>query len=193
MQQHYIAGVFPSPMRAPVMPHRTICARHATAIRDNFPLSGNLVGCYNSASWQGPLRLPMAIVPGVARMRDSMAAGRRLALRAVGLQAIVAVATACAFVLRDGESALAAAVGGGAVVVGSALMALRSVTGAPRGAGNALAGLVTGLLLKWFVVVGTLVVALSRLHLPPLPLLAGMVATTVAFLLIGKSPDKGVM
>lgn len=122
-----------------------------------------------------------------------MAAGRRLALRAVTLQAIVAIVVAMGFWLVDGASALAAAVGGGAVVAGSAMFALRSFAGPPQGAGFALARLLAGLLLKWFVVLATLYIALARLHLPPLPLLAGMVAATLAFLLIGKTSNKGAM
>jgi len=126
-------------------------------------------------------------------MRNSMAAGRRLALRAVTLQAIVAIVVALGFWLVDGASALAAATGGGAVVAGSALFASRSFAGSPQGAGIALARLLFGLLLKWCVVLGTLYIALARLHLPPLPLLAGAVAATLAFLLIGKSSNKGGM
>jgi F0F1-type ATP synthase assembly protein I len=126
-------------------------------------------------------------------MRNSMAAGRRLALRVVTLQAIVATVVALGFWLVDGASALAAATGGGAVVVGSALFASRSFAGPPQGAGIALARLLFGLLLKWCVVLGTLYIALARLHLPPLPLLAGAVAATLAFLLIGKSSNKGGM
>jgi ATP synthase protein I len=126
-------------------------------------------------------------------MRNSMAAGRRLALRAATLQAAVATAVALAFLFDSSASALAAGIGGGAVVVGSALSALRTFAGAPRGAGVALARLLVGLLLKWFVVLGTLYVALARLRLPPLPLLAGVVVTTLAFLLIGKTRNKGVM
>jgi hypothetical protein len=47
-------------------------------------------------------------------------------------------------------------------------------------AGTALARMVSGLLLKWFVVLGTAYVVLARLGLPPLPLLAGMAATMFA-------------
>lgn len=123
-------------------------------------------------------------------MRNPMAAGRRLALRAVTLQAAVAAAVALVFLLVDGASALAAGTGGAAVVAGSALFGLRSFAGAPQGAGIALARLLFGLFLKWFVVLGTLYIALARLHLLPVPLLAGAVATTLAFLLIGKSANK---
>lgn len=53
-------------------------------------------------------------------------------------------------------------------------------------AGLALVGLITGIVLKWLVVLAALYVALARLGLPPLPLLAGAAGTTVAFLLISK-------
>ena len=119
-------------------------------------------------------------------MRNSMAAGRRLALRAVALQAIVAIAVTLAFLFEDSASALAAGMGGGAVVLGSLVLGLRSFAGEPRGAGVALAQLVAGMVMKWCVILGTLFVALARLHMPPLPLLTGFVATTLAFLFIGK-------
>ena len=123
-------------------------------------------------------------------MHDSMAAARRLALRAAILQAVVAAAVALVFAFEDSASALAAGSGGGAVVVGNALLALRSLSGPPRGAGIALAQLLTGFVLKWIVVLGTLYLAFARWHLPPLPLLAGVVATTLAFLFIGKNQTR---
>jgi ATP synthase protein I len=123
-------------------------------------------------------------------MRNSMAAGRRLALRAVTLQAAVAAAVAFGFLLQGSASALAAGIGGAAVVTGSALLALSSFA-APAGAGVALARMLVGMLLKWGVVLGTLLYALAVLRVPPLPLLAGAVATTLAFLFIGKTEDKG--
>ena len=126
-------------------------------------------------------------------MRNSMAAGRRLALRAVTLQAAVAAVVALAFLLEGSASALAAGMGGGAVVAGSAVYALRTFAGGPAGAGMALARLLVGLLLKWGVVLGTLLIALAWLRLPPMPLLVGAVATTLAFLFIGKTAEKDVM
>ncbi len=44
----------------------------------------------------------------------------------------------------------------------------------------ALSRMVSGLLLKWFVVLGVLYLAVAKLHLPPLPLLVGLVVTMMA-------------
>jgi len=117
---------------------------------------------------------------------NSMAANRRLALRAVALQAAVAAGIALVFLSRDYRSAQAAAIGGAAVVLGSLLLAWRSLSMATPSAGLALAGLLTGIILKWSIVLAALYLALARFGLPPLPLLAGVVGTTAAFLLIGK-------
>lgn len=115
-----------------------------------------------------------------------MAAGRRLALRAVGLQAIVALLLVAVFALDGWRAAAAAGMGGGAVVLGSALLASRAFAGRAPPAGLALGRLFAGMILKWIVVIGALYFALARLGLPPLPLLVGLAGTTVAFLLIGK-------
>ena len=113
-------------------------------------------------------------------MYNSLADNRRLAFRLVAVQAAVAVLVAAGFGLRDAPSALSAGLGGGAVALGSAALAWRSLFGPAMSAGTALARMVSGLLLKWFVVLGTAYVVLARLGLPPLPLLAGMAATMFA-------------
>jgi F0F1-type ATP synthase assembly protein I len=111
---------------------------------------------------------------------NSLADNRRLAYRLVAVQAAVAVLVAAGFGLRDAPSALSAGLGGGAVALGSAALAWRSLFGPAMSAGTALARMVSGLLIKWFVVLGTAYVVLARLGLPPLPLLAGMAATMFA-------------
>ncbi len=113
-------------------------------------------------------------------MFNSLTANRRLAFRTVAVQAAVATLVALAFLLQDAQAALAAAIGGGAVAFGSLLLAWRSMMGPAYSAGLALARIVSGLLLKWFVVLGALYLSLARLGLPPLPLLAGLVVTMAA-------------
>ena len=113
-------------------------------------------------------------------MFNSLTANRRLAFRTVAVQAAVATLVALAFLLQDGQAALAAAIGGGAVALGSLVLAWRSMVGPAYSAGLALARIVSGLLLKWFVVLGALYLSLARLGLPPLPLLAGLVVTMAA-------------
>lgn len=113
-------------------------------------------------------------------MFNSLVANRRLALRMVAVQAAVATLAALSFLLQAPKAALAAGIGGGAVALGSLVLAWRSMLGPAYSAELALGRLISGLLLKWFVVLGALYVSLARLDLPPLPLLAGMVATMAA-------------
>ena len=111
---------------------------------------------------------------------NSLTANRRLAFRTVAVQAAVATLVALAFLVQDAQAALAAGIGGGAVALGSLLLAWRSMFGPAYSAGLALARMVSGLILKWFVVLGALYLSLAKLGLPPLPLLAGLVATLAA-------------
>jgi F0F1-type ATP synthase assembly protein I len=116
-------------------------------------------------------------VPGLSVL-NSLAANRRLAYRMVIAQAVVAMLAALAFyVLRDGKWALAAAIGGGAAALGSLVLALRSLPTTPRSAGWSMSRMVSGLLLKWFVVLGLLYIAMAKLALPPLPLVVGLALT----------------
>jgi ATP synthase protein I len=148
-------------------------------------LSGLGDGCYTFAAWQGGIGQPLSLIP-VTCVRNSMAANRQLALRAIAIQAGVATVVAIAFLAQDGRAALAAGVGGGAAVLGSIFLAWRSLPSQVPSAGMALAALLVGIVMKWVVVLVALYLALARFGLPPLPLLAGLVSTTAAFLLIGK-------
>ncbi len=99
------------------------------------------------------------------------------------MQAVVAIVVAVCFLRQGPREALAAGVGGGAVALGSLFLAWRAMLGPAWSAGLALSRIVSGLLLKWFVVFGVLYLALARLDLPPPPLLAGLVVTLMASLL----------
>jgi len=118
---------------------------------------------------------------------NSLTANRRLAFRTVAVQATVAMLMALAFLLQEPQAALAAGIGGGAVALGSLLLAWRSMMGPAYSAGLALARIISGLVLKWFVVLGALYLSLARLGLPPLPLFAGMVGTMAASFLTHRS------
>lgn len=117
-----------------------------------------------------------------ARMLNSVSTGRRLAFRIVRVQWLVAALVALAFLVEGVRPALAAAMGGGAVAMGSAVLAWRAFGRGPEPAGVVLARMLGGAALKLLVIVATLYVALARLALPPVPLLAGVVATSLAFL-----------
>ena len=116
-------------------------------------------------------------------MLNSVAAGRRQARSLVVAQAAGALAAALVFLVQGPEAALGALMGGGPVAVGSALMARRAFGGGVSGAGLALMRLLGGLALKWLVIVAALYIALARLELPPLPVIAGLCAALVASLL----------
>ena len=115
-------------------------------------------------------------------MLNTVAAGRRQAYRVLVAQAIATGLVALVFLVQGHRAALGALLGGGAVALGSALMAWRAFGGGVTGAGAALFRLFGGLALKWLVIVGALYLALARWELPPLPLLAGLGAALVAFL-----------
>ena len=123
-------------------------------------------------------------------MFNSLAANRRSAYRMVAAQFVVAMLVALAFWVAQGDKeALAAAIGGGSVAVGSLVLAWRSMPRGAASAGLALSRMVSGLLLKWFVVLGAAYVAMAKLHLPPLPLIVGLVAGMAAmFLTLNSKP-----
>lgn len=113
-------------------------------------------------------------------MFNSPSANRRLAIRTITVQAVVATVVALGFLAVGRDAALAAALSGGAVVVGSLVLAWRAMFGPPRSGGDVLARMVSGLLLKWFVVIVAIYVGLARLGLPPMPLLVGLGLTLAA-------------
>lgn len=116
-------------------------------------------------------------------MHNPLQDSRRSAFRLLGVQAVVVTATALGFLALGPEAALAAAIGGAAVLLGNALMTWRALGGGVQGAGMALYRLMVGIALKWLVVLGALYLALASDLLPPLPLMAGVVAGLAAFLL----------
>ena len=111
---------------------------------------------------------------------NSLTASRRLAYRMVAVQFVVAMLVALAFLVQSGPAALAAAIAGGSVALGSLVLALRSLPATPKSAGWALSRMVSGFVLKMFVVLGALFLAMAKLHLPPLPMIVALVATMVA-------------
>lgn len=116
-------------------------------------------------------------------MHDPVALGRRSALRAVAISAIVAGLVALAFVMQGPRQALGAAAGGAAMVLGNALAAILALGGGIQTARAAFARLLLGTMGKWVLVMGGLAIALGTWGLPPLPTLAGVVAGLLAYLL----------
>ena len=116
-------------------------------------------------------------------MSNPIAAGRRLAQRATAWQAVATVLVALAFLAKGLPSVLAALVGGGAVTLAAWLSALVALGGGVSPAGTAFARLLMGMALKWLLVLVAIVIALGLFRLPGLPLMAGVIAATLALVL----------
>ena len=116
-------------------------------------------------------------------MHDPVAVGRRTAHRALAIEAIVVTLVALAFLAQGPQQALAAAVGGGAVVLGNALAAFVALGGGIQSGRTAFARLLLGTLGKWVVVMGVLAVSFGVWRISPLPVLMGVVASMLAYLL----------
>lgn len=115
-------------------------------------------------------------------MHDPIAAGRHAVTRAIVVQVVVVALVAALFLAQGPREALAAGIGGVAMAAGNALAASVSLAGiAP--AGVALGRLLLGTMAKWLVAIVVLVMALAVWRLPPLPLLVGLAAGLLAYLL----------
>ena len=114
-------------------------------------------------------------------MQNTIAAGRKLALRVVSAQVGAAALVATGFLLQGWRSGLGALAGGAVVALGTALLALRMFAAGPTGAGATLARVIAGNLLKWIVIAAGLYLLLAKVGLPGMPVLAGvLVAALVA-------------
>ena len=115
-------------------------------------------------------------------MLNSLASGRRLALRIMLLQLAVAVLAGLVFLALGRREALSAALGAGVVALGTALLSARFFSGL-GGAGVAFSRLLTGMLLKWIVIVGGLFTIMFHYKLPPLAAISGLAAAYAVYLL----------
>ena len=123
-------------------------------------------------------------------MLNSVAAGRRLVLRAAAWQGLAVLLVAALFLLWGVPQALAAAVGGTAIVAGALLAAGMAFGGGVLGAVSAVLRLVAGMVVKWVVVIGVLVMGAGLYKLPPLPLLAGVITGLVAQVLVATDKQR---
>ena len=106
------------------------------------------------------------------RVLNSLAAGRRLALRLVMWQLGVAVMAGLMFLTLGRRAALAASASALAVALGNALAGARAFS--QGSAGMALARIILGTLMKWAVVFTGMYVVMVRWRLPPVPAIAGL-------------------
>jgi hypothetical protein len=106
---------------------------------------------------------------------NSLASGRRLALRIVLLQLAVAALVGIAFLTQGLRDAIAGAAGAAIVALGTALLAARTFAGL-GGGGMTMGRLLIGMVLKWMAIIGGLIVILGQYKLPPLAAITGLVA-----------------
>jgi len=126
--------------------------------------------------------------PFPARLRkastvhDPIAAGRSAAARAVAIEVAAVGAVAALYLVQGWRSAAGAAAGGLAMVAGHALAAAVSFGGGIQPARLAFARLLLGVMGKWLVAMAGVGLALEVWRLPPLPVVVGLVAGVMAYL-----------
>ena len=113
-------------------------------------------------------------------MFNPLAAGSRLVRRTITWQVLAVAALSLALLAKGSAWALAAVAGGVAITAGGALYGVLALGGGIAPAAGALARLVLGLLVKWFVVIATLFLAIAVAKLPPLAVIGGAVVALVA-------------
>ena len=118
----------------------------------------------------------------VATGRDHRQRGRRLVVRFVGVQlAATTLAAVIAFALADARAAGAAFVGGLVVAVGNMVFGWKLFAPGVAPVGTLMRAAYAGEALKWLWLGLALWVAFGPAHLPPLPLVAGLIASQIGF------------
>ncbi|KAB8318345.1 hypothetical protein SD81_016560 [Tolypothrix campylonemoides VB511288] len=113
-------------------------------------------------------------------MHDPLNPGRRVALRAVGWQAGAVALLALGALASGPRHALAAGVGGLAVLLGGLASARLMLGGGIAPAEQVLGRWFLGVIAKWVLVFAVLVLGFGAWRLPPVPLLLGIVVALVA-------------
>ena len=121
-------------------------------------------------------------------MQNSIAAGRRLAVRVVAVQLAMTTLLAAGFLLQGWQYGVGALSGGGAVTLGTTMLALRMFCGGPAPAGLVLWRMIVGNLLKWSVILAGLYLALAKAQLPGLPVMVALAATVLVPQFYGLHP-----
>ncbi len=114
-------------------------------------------------------------------MLNTVIHGRQQARKALLAQVLAVAVVALALLATSPAHALAAALGGGALALGGWLSAWVALGGqTPAAAGLALGRLVTGLVLKWALLLAALLLGLAVWHLPPAALVGGVLVALLA-------------
>ena len=116
-------------------------------------------------------------------MQNSIAAGRRLAIRVVCAQLGVTVLVAAGFAFAGWRSGLGALCGGAVVAAATSVLALRMFATGPASAGMVFARMIVGNMLKWGVIAIGLYLTMVKAGLPGLPVMCGVIAALVPQLL----------
>lgn len=103
-------------------------------------------------------------------------------MRMMSLQMAVAVVAGGIFLVQGPREAIAAAAGAIVVAAGTMLLSLRAFAGLGSG-GVVLGRLLSGMILKWVVTVGGMLMILVQFKLPPLAAIAGLMAAYAVNLL----------
>lgn len=120
--------------------------------------------------------------PREPHVLNSLASGRRLALRLLLWQLFAAVFVGLAFAALGRREAIAAAAGAAIAAAGTALLSMRMFSQV-SGAGMALGRLLTGMVLKWMVIIGGMITIMFQWKLPPLAAITGLAAAYAVNLL----------
>jgi hypothetical protein len=115
-------------------------------------------------------------------MINSLVAGRNIARRIILLQVVSAAVLGAMFLVIGSRDAVAAMASGLLVAAGSAVSSVRYF-GSVGGAGLVLGRLFMGMILKWAVIVGGLIMVMFHYKLPPLAAVTGLVAAYAVYLL----------
>lgn len=114
-------------------------------------------------------------------MFNSVIHGRQQARKVLIAQMVAVAAVALALLAASPAHALAAALGGGALVLGSWLAAWLAFAGNdPAAAATALGRLLAGMALKWLALIAALLLGVAMWRLPPLGMACGVVAALLA-------------
>lgn len=135
--------------------------------------------CYTFAASQGRFP-PPSVKPST--VHDPIAAGRSAAARAVAIEVAAVGVVAAMFLVQGWRSAAGAAAGGLAMAAGHAMAAAVSFGGGIQPARLAFARLLLGVMGKWLVAMAGVALALGVWQLPSLPVVVGVVAGLLAYL-----------
>jgi ATP synthase protein I len=116
-------------------------------------------------------------------MQNSIAAGRRLAIRVVCAQLGVTVLVAAGFAFADWRSGLGALLRGRRGGCRDERAGIADVCDRPTSAGMVFARMIVGNMLKWGVIAIGLYLTMVKAGLPGLPVMCGVIAALVPQLL----------